>query len=177
MADENGNNPGFIEPVTIYQLRLGEGSIVEAAYSSNIHQEGAIECDANTFEEALLNLGKRRLIDGVLVIYDPPPLPEPVPQSISDRQFFQQLAIEGIISEDEALATSDGTLPSLLNTIIDQIPAADRFAARMKAKNATVYERQDPLTMTVAYALNQMGTHGTWDPARLDQFWTDAAKL
>ena len=52
--------------------------------------------------------------------------PEPaaaVPAIVSDRQFFQQLALMGIISEKEALAAvGPGTLPAALAAMIESLP-------------------------------------------------------
>ncbi len=56
--------------------------------------------------------------------------PTPVPQSISDRQFFQQLAIQGIITEDEALASNAAVIPPPLLAIIDAMPADQQFSAK-----------------------------------------------
>ncbi|ETR75851.1 hypothetical protein X566_17985 [Afipia sp. P52-10] len=46
---------------------------------------------------------------GVVDPYEPPP--PPVPTSISDRQFFQQLPTDGVISEAEALLRLAGSRP------------------------------------------------------------------
>src|SRR5437899_12475242 len=46
----------------------------------------------------------------------------PVPEVISDRQFFQQLAVLGIISQDEALASNAAVIPPPLLNIINGMP-------------------------------------------------------
>lgn len=95
----------------------------------------------------------------------------PVPTSISDRQFFQQLAIEGKITQDEALAAvATGTIPAAMEALVQQLPAESQFAARMLLSGATQFERAHPLTAT----LGQM--YGM-DSAALDLFWRDGATL
>jgi hypothetical protein len=56
-------------------------------------------------------------------VSDPPTAPRVF--IISDRQFYQQLAIQGIVTQAEALAAvGPGTLPSKLSSLISQLPAA-----------------------------------------------------
>lgn len=72
-----------------------------------------------------------------------------VPAEISDRQFFQQLAVMGLITEDEAIAAvATGTLPPAMVGFIDQLPAEQRFAARMALQGATTFLRSNPLVAT-----------------------------
>jgi hypothetical protein len=95
----------------------------------------------------------------------------PVPPVISDRQFFQQLAIEGRVTETEALAAvATGTIPADMEALVQQLPAGSQFGARMLLSGATQFERAHPLTGT----LGQM--YGM-DEAELDQFWRDGSAL
>lgn len=96
----------------------------------------------------------------------------PVPQTISDRQFFQQAAILGIITQAEALAAvQTGTIPPVLQSIVDGIQdASEKFAATMLLAGATVFERNHPFTNAVGNALG-------WSTQQIDQFFIDAAKL
>ena len=83
---------------------------------------------------------------------DPATLPPPVPASISDRQFFQQLAIQGLITEQEAEdAVAPGTVPASLAALIEFLPEQARHPARMLLKGATVFERQHEMTDTIAW--------------------------
>lgn len=102
--------------------------------------------------------------------YVPPP--PPVPQQISDRQFFQQAAVDGIITQQEALAAvATGTIPAVLQTIVDGIQDADdKFAATMLLSGATIFERSHPLTDAVGAALG-------WTSAQIDQFFMSASEL
>lgn len=78
-------------------------------------------------------------------------LPEPVPHSISDRQFFQQLAVLGKITEAEAeAAVATGEIPAAMLALVDQLPAEQQFPARMLLKGATVFEYSHPMTSTIA---------------------------
>lgn len=97
----------------------------------------------------------------------PPPL---VPQSISDRQFFHQLAVVGIITQDDALASNAAVIPPPLLAIIDAMPLEQQFAAKMLVSGATVFERQHPMTIAI-------GTAYGWSEAQIDDFFRAAAQL
>lgn len=96
----------------------------------------------------------------------------PVPQIISDRQFFQQAAVAGIITQVEAVAAvATGTIPSMLQMIVDGLPDADqKFAATMLLAGATQFERSHPLTIAV-------GAHLGLSAAQVDDFFIAAAQL
>ena len=99
------------------------------------------------------------------------PLP-PVPQIISDRQFFQQAAVLSLITQAEALAAvQTGAIPAMLQTVVDELPDADtRFAATMLLAGATQFERNHPLTVEV-------GVHLGLTTAQVDDFFIAAAQL
>lgn len=100
----------------------------------------------------------------------PPPL-NPVPQVISDRQFYQQLAVAGTITQAEALAAvMTGTIPEVLDTFIQSLPAPDQFTARMLLAGATQFERQHPLVAAVGAAQGLT-------TAQIDDFFRAAALL
>lgn len=97
--------------------------------------------------------------------------PPPVPQEISDRQFFQQLAIMGLISEGEAIAAvSTGTLPPAMAGFVDELPAEQRFAARMALQGATTFVRTNPLVET-------FGEMQGMTSEQIDDLWRAAAQL
>lgn len=92
---------------------------------------------------------------------------------ISDRQFAQQLAILGTITEDEAIAwAARGDLPAALEQAIATLPEAGgvQFTARMLLSSATTYERRHPMTDTLGAILG-------YDAAALDALWRAAAAL
>jgi len=107
---------------------------------------------------------------GTIAAYVAPPAP--VPDEISDRQFFQQLAVEGTVSQAEALAAvRAGVIPPALQAIIDAIEDdADRFAAEMLLSGATTIMRSHPLTSSVAAATGR-------SPSQTDDFFRAAALL
>lgn len=83
---------------------------------------------------------------------DPATLPPPVPSSISDRQFFQQIAVMGLITEAEAEdAVASGAIPASLAALIEYLPEQARHGARMLLKGATVFERHHEMTDTIAW--------------------------
>lgn len=96
----------------------------------------------------------------------------PVPQIISDRQFFQQAAVAGLITQAEALAAvQTGSIPAMLQMVVDELPDANqRFAATMLLAGATQFERNHPLTVEV-------GTHLGLTTAQVDDFFIAAAQL
>lgn len=90
---------------------------------------------------------------------------------ISDRQFFQALAVLGEISETEALdAVGPGIIPPAMDTLIDQLPQDQRFPARMLIRGATRYERQHPIADLIR------SLYG-WTIEQADDFWRFAATL
>lgn len=94
------------------------------------------------------------------------------PDEISRRQFFQQLAVAGIITKAEALAAmKSGAVPQALQAIIDALPTEqDRFNAEMLVVGADTFYRAHPLTETVRLAMQ-------WTEEQRDSFWLEASKL
>lgn len=102
-------------------------------------------------------------------LYVPPP--PPVPQTISDRQFFQQLAVAGVITQAEALAAvKTGDIPAALDSIVQSLPPEDAFNAEMLLSGATIFDRSHPMTAALAVAMG-------WTTEQLDALWTAAAAL
>lgn len=100
------------------------------------------------------------------------PLPEPVPDDISRRQFFQQLFVLEIITKPEALTAIPGlNIPPPLQAIIDQLPTqSDRDSAEMLVVGAQNFNRLHPLSETVRLSLG-------WSVEQKDDFWREASKL
>lgn len=102
---------------------------------------------------------------------DPATLPPPVPSSISDRQFFQQIAAMKLITEDEAEdAVASGVIPASLAALVEFLPEQARHSARMLLKGATVFERSHEMTDTIAWLYG-------FDSAATDQLFRDASAL
>lgn len=107
----------------------------------------------------------------VIRTVDPATLPPPVPYSISDRQFFQQLAVMQLITEQEAEdAVANGTLPATLAALIEFLPEQARHPARMLLKGATVFERNHEMTDTIAWLYG-------FDSDAVDELFHAAAAL
>ncbi|RVD40991.1 hypothetical protein EN742_11290 [Mesorhizobium sp. M4A.F.Ca.ET.020.02.1.1] len=101
----------------------------------------------------------------------PLPSPPPVPEAISDRQFFEALAVREIITEAEALAAvKTGEIPAAMASLVDALPEASRFPAEMLLSGATEFQRAHPLTAVFGQAFG-------WTDAEIDAFWTDASAL
>lgn len=134
--------------------------------------EGMFEVSQAVFAEMSEFQGLRRFIDGKVVEYTPPPPPPVVPSEISRRQFFQQLAVSGIISNAEAIAAlAQGVIPTPLQVLVDQLPTEDdKFNAQMFIIGAATFQRGHPLVDMVRVLLG-------WTEEQADQFFIDAYKL
>lgn len=109
--------------------------------------------------------------DGQAFSAPPLPLYEPVPSAISDRQFFHILAVDGLITETEALAAvKTGDAPAAFETFINSLPEEQRFNARMLLEGATTFERRHPLT-------DAFGSMYGMTPGQIDDLWRRAAAL
>lgn len=126
-------------------------------------------------------MARMMLVDGRLLKMTPemeaaylaslPPPANSVPAEISDRQFAQQLAVLGAISEAEALAwAARGDLPAAVETAVDQLPEDERFSARMLLAAATSYRREHSLVDELGQALG-------YEPSEIDELWRAAALL
>lgn len=97
--------------------------------------------------------------------------PAPVPETISDRQFFQGLALSGLITQEEALAAvGTGVVPAAMAAFIDQLPLEQQFGARMVLSGAVEFHRSHPLT--AAFGAMQGMTS-----AQIDDLWRFCAGL
>lgn len=107
-----------------------------------------------------------------VVAYEQAQAADTVPAVVSDRQFFQMLAISGAITKEEALAAvMTGAIPSALESIVAAIEDEnEEFAVRMLLSGATQFRRDHPLAASIAAA------RGMSDE-QLDEFWTAAAAL
>jgi hypothetical protein len=77
--------------------------------------------------------------------------------SISRAQFFQQLAIAGIITESASLAVYGGVIPNALQTLINGLPTDHQFKAKSLILGASEIQRAHPLTnaIGVAYGMSE----------------------
>lgn len=102
----------------------------------------------------------------VLEFRKPPQIISP----ISRRQFFQQAAISGIISESEALAAvTTGALPAAITAYISTLPADQQFGAKMLF-SVGEFVRSSPMA-------NAFGQTLGLTPEQIDAFFTAAAAL
>lgn len=98
----------------------------------------------------------------------PPAIPD-----ISRRQFFEQLAIDSIITHDDALAAACmSTIPAPLTDAITRLPADQRFNATMRVASATTFRRSSAVTIALASAMDP-----PWSSDQVDALWTAAFTL
>jgi hypothetical protein len=78
-------------------------------------------------------------------------------ESLSRAQFFQQLAIAGIITQAESLAVYGGVIPNALLTLINGLPTDQQFKAKSLILGASEIQRAHPLTnaIGVAYGMSE----------------------
>ncbi len=89
---------------------------------------------------------------------------------ISRRQFFQQAAVSGIITEIEALAAvTTGALPAVISAFIGTLPDDEQFGAKMLFA-VNEFNRASPMA-------NAFGSTLGLTPEQVDAFFTAAAQL
>lgn len=157
----------FTEGSIVMLAMKGTGSILTATHDpSRLFPQGCLLIEAiggtGVPEDYI---GKVYAGNGV---FEDPPVP--VPAVISDRQFFQKLALMGIIPEADALASNAAVIPGALMTLINQLPAEDQFAAKMLVSGATEFRRDHPLTATIGAAFG-------WTSEQIDNFFREAVTL
>ena len=125
----------------------------------------------------------KKLVDGVEVDLTPDEIavfqeqsPRPplllVPE-ISDRQFAQGLAEFGLVTTAEAEEwVAAGTLPPALAAMVEQLPDAQRFSARMLLRGATRFEFNHPLAEAFAALADP-----PWSTTDRAAFWRYCATL
>lgn len=96
----------------------------------------------------------------------------PVPQAISDRQFAEQLALEGMITNDEARAwVKVGEIPAQIKAIVDAIPDdVISQAAYMRLEGAVEFRRDN-------YLVSMLGAMLGKTEQQVDDIWRKAALL
>lgn len=94
-----------------------------------------------------------------------------VPHEIGRRQFFQLLALDDVISKDEALAAvKTGDLPAAIEAFINSLDEERKFGARMLFAGSNTFERGHPL-------VEAFGVNLAMAPEQLDDLWVRASKL
>lgn len=126
--------------------------------------------DGEIFGRENLTPEQNATLDAVIAAHDP--TKTIVPTIISDRQFFQALALQGLISEHDALAAvRTGTLPPPMRDFVAGITnPQEHFAVEMVLSGATQFERGHPL---VGYLGQVLG----WSDAQIDDLWRVGATL
>mgnify|MGYP001767775358 CR=1 FL=1 len=114
-----------------------------------------------------------RLVNGSWV--PPDPEPDPVPGSISRRQFILSARNMGFCTQAEALAfVTTGALPGALQSVVDALPTQTaRDDATITIAGATTFERDHPLTLAIGGAFRGEAPLADF----LDDFFRSAAAL
>ena len=147
------------------------GSVVVTNFSGDVPEIPATEHVIVDSASLLTTPPETWAIDWTAGTITQGPIPTPVPHVISDRQFFQQLAVQGVITQDDALAAVRvGTLPPALVQLVSALPPDQQFGANMLLCGATQFERSHPMVAVLGQAFG-------WTDAQLDTLWTEAAAL
>jgi hypothetical protein len=95
----------------------------------------------------------------------------PVPPVITNRQFYQQLAVQNEITEQEALdAIKIGTVPARLAAAVTTLPADQQFPATMAVIGSPEFRRNHSTTQLLQAAMG-------WTKAQTDDLWRKASQL
>lgn len=86
----------------------------------------------------------------------PPVVEEPI-LSLSFAQLMIGLVAEGWITEAEGEAWLAGTLPFALLTVIDTLPADQRFPVKARAIRPSEVLRADPFVNAMGFAAGKTG--------------------
>jgi hypothetical protein len=125
--------------------------------------------DLETGKQVEVALEGDALADYLERLNNPPP--PSFPNTISDRQFFQQLAVAGLISEDEAIdAVAIGQMPAAIGAFINALPSEQQFPAKMLLKGAVSFNRDHPL-------VEAFGAMQGMTSDQIDDLWRAAAAL
>lgn len=94
-----------------------------------------------------------------------------IPEIISDRQFAHGLWKQNVITYDEAKAfVTVGVIPTDMQALISQMPAAQRQDAELLISGSKEFHRHHPTTIALAEAFG-------WTPEVTDEFWRFASTL
>ncbi len=91
----------------------------------------------------------------------------PVPD-LTSRQFLSALALQGIITEAEAMNRS--IIPAAIAAVFDTLPPSYATVARITWANMTTVPRQDPL-------IDALGASMNMTPAQIDTFFIQASAI
>ena len=90
---------------------------------------------------------------------------------ITRCQFYHQLALQGVISQSEAMAAvQTGTIPSAVQTIINGLSSDQQFGASIKLAGSPTLKITDEL---MAFIYTGLG----WSGSTFNTFWTAASLL
>lgn len=107
-----------------------------------------------------------------LIVWEMEPPAPPVPSTISNRQFFQQAAIDAIITKEEAIsAVQTGAIPTKFLELINSLESDDeKFASTMLISGATSFDRNHFLIEQFRKTLNKTNEE-------IDEFFRKASAL
>lgn len=92
---------------------------------------------------------------------------------ISRRQFFQQIAVAGLITQAEALAAAgSGSIPNAMQLVIDAMPTEERFGVSMLIVTAAEFEIDNPFVSVFA-----AGQTPPLSKSQVGDLWRAAALL
>jgi hypothetical protein len=188
------DHPYYIENGMYFRNENGEDFLVDIVHGQATYENGAMTGEAQFPHYASIYQGRvffvtddpMRIVPSDMTVIgsdEPIPLgyawdgtvlsepPLPVPDEISRRQFFQQMAVAGLISQAEAIAAvKSGEIPAALLAFVGSLPAEEQFAAQMLIIGATTFHRSHPL-------VDAFGALQGLSSAQVDDLWRAAAAI
>lgn len=138
-----------------HEIVEGDGPVVEFIPGRLTYDTGWVVVDQAAY-------------DATLAARTPPVT---IPEEISDRQFFQALAMAQLITKEEAIAAvATGAVPAAMEAFFSGMTEDEEFSARMLLQGAVVFHRHHPLVEAFG-ALQGMTS------AQIDGLWVAAAAL
>jgi hypothetical protein len=130
---------------------------------------GTVDITDEQWQDFLMHQPLRKWENGQVVVVAPSAPPLIVPDVISSRQFWTQMANANFIDESEAVKAMGGDIPNSIKQFINTLPVLQRFTARMFFE-APVFERHKRVAtdMQACFSLTS---------AAVDQFFLNAAAL
>jgi hypothetical protein len=157
---------GMVSPVRAPDIKLGAHSVVEVDAPQVRFLPGVMTATGGAWV-----IPDQTAYDALLAAITPP---DPVPEVISDRQFFEALWQGGHITYEEAeAAVATGSIPATMAGFLDLLASYDEVGAkkaRLLLKGATEFRRDN-------YVVPVFGSMYGMTSAQIDDLWRTASQL
>lgn len=157
---------GMLSPVRALDIQIGTHEVVDIGDPPFVFLPGYVACEGGEWI-----IPDQDAYDAALAALTPP---LPVPEVVSDRQFFEALWHQEMITFEEAeAAVAIGEIPAAMEDFLDLLASYDEAGAkkaRLLLKGATEFRRDN-------YIVPVFGSMYGMTLAQIDDFWRFAATL